>query len=254
VGRTVDLTGQGAFAGPFLKSSRDLLVTFDELMEIHKSQRCSAIPDFAVKLRKHGFNNDCFKAFTRQSINATPTGAVSPPLLRRHISRLCSQIELGGTKIFGGKKNLTQARRPSAWIWEATKPARKSGAEKGSITLDHWTRGFVYSENQTKNLSRVLRMPCCQKAVEMKLASMLDHSASRWSPCSFAVVAFILFLLKVSLCLAADDQASKTIRRGSLESGVSIKDQRRVALVIGNNEYKNAPSIPETPIDPRICK
>ena len=36
-------------------------------------------------------------------------------------------------------------------------------------------------------------------------------------------------------------RTTKAVRRSSSESGVSIKDQKRVALVIGNNEYKEAP-------------
>jgi len=51
---------------------------------------------------------------------------------------------------------------------------------------------------------------------------------------------FFLILCN-SLSLAADDQTTKAVRRDSSESGVSIKAKKRVALVIGNNEYKEAP-------------
>jgi len=65
--------------------------------------------------------------------------------------------------------------------------------------------------------------------------------------CSFRIILTLLllvtcsfFCLLNSFALAADDQLSKAVRRSSSES-VSSKDQRRVALVIGNGDYKDIP-------------
>jgi hypothetical protein len=76
---------------------------------------------------------------------------------------------------------------------------------------------------------------------------VLDGSPCRGSDSGMAVIlltallAFLSLTLFNSLSLSADDQASKAIRRSSSEPGVSIKDQRRVALVIGNSDYKVGP-------------
>src|SRR5208283_555362 len=77
---------------------------------------------------------------------------------------------------------------------------------------------------------------------------VLDGSACQRSPSRVAVI-YILFALLPFLSLTlltlpsckADDQTSKAVRRSSSESGTSIKDQRRVALVIGNSDYKIHP-------------
>jgi uncharacterized caspase-like protein/membrane-associated protease RseP (regulator of RpoE activity) len=70
---------------------------------------------------------------------------------------------------------------------------------------------------------------------------VLDGSACRVSHSRVAVILFILVLLPCfslvlfkSVSQAADDQAFKAVRRNS-------SDQRRVALVIGNGNYKAGP-------------
>ena len=59
-------------------------------------------------------------------------------------------------------------------------------------------------------------------------------------PSVASLLCFSLILFS-SLSQAADDQASKAVRRSSSESGAAIKDQKRVALVIGNSDYKVGP-------------
>jgi hypothetical protein len=67
------------------------------------------------------------------------------------------------------------------------------------------------------------------------------------SPCrkSHSGVAFVLILSALivlnSLSQAADEGAPKAIRRSSPQIGVAIKDQKRVALVIGNSAYRIGP-------------
>ncbi len=75
-----------------------------------------------------------------------------------------------------------------------------------------------------------------------------DGSACRRSPSGVAVILTVLvsllcfsLILFSSLSEAADDQTPRAVRRSSSESGAAIKDQRRVALVIGNSDYKIHP-------------
>ena len=71
--------------------------------------------------------------------------------------------------------------------------------------------------------------------------SMQDNSVSRHFLWRFAFIPLILICLFSSLAQAADEESTKAVRRASPE-GVSVpKAQKRVALVIGNNEYKEAP-------------
>ncbi|HVN77809.1 MAG TPA: caspase family protein [Terriglobia bacterium] len=74
---------------------------------------------------------------------------------------------------------------------------------------------------------------------------VLDDSPRRRSYSKVAVILIILVSVSFTLfntsSLAADEPTSKAVRRSSSESGVSIKDQRRVALIIGNSDYKVAP-------------
>ncbi|MGO9122966.1 MAG: caspase family protein [Desulfomonilaceae bacterium] len=73
---------------------------------------------------------------------------------------------------------------------------------------------------------------------------VLDGSPCRTSYFRVAVIIVLLIFLSLTsfiLSFSAEDQTSKAVRRTSSESGVSVKGQKRVALVIGNNEYKEAP-------------
>ena len=77
---------------------------------------------------------------------------------------------------------------------------------------------------------------------------LTDGSTCQRSPSRVAVILILFVFLPCfsltflnSFSLAADDQTSKAVRRSSSESGVSIKGQKRIALVIGNNDYKEAP-------------
>ena len=77
---------------------------------------------------------------------------------------------------------------------------------------------------------------------------VFDGSPRRRSHSRVAVILTVLasllcfsLILFSSLSQAADDQASKAVRRSSSESGAAIKDQKRVALVIGNSDYKVGP-------------
>ena len=51
----------------------------------------------------------------------------------------------------------------------------------------------------------------------------------------------LFFLLLSSISSAADDQTQKAVRRSSPETGSSAGYQKRVALVIGNSDYKVGP-------------
>ncbi len=75
----------------------------------------------------------------------------------------------------------------------------------------------------------------------MKPQSIWNDSTLQQTRWKFALMAWMLICLLSSCLQAADDQASKAVRRSSSESGVSIKDQKRVALVIGNSDYKVGP-------------
>ena len=75
---------------------------------------------------------------------------------------------------------------------------------------------------------------------------VLDGSARRIR--RFKVAAIVVLLAFLSyfpltlfsfLSQAADDQTSKAVRRSSSEA--SVEDQRRIALVIGNSDYKVGP-------------
>ena len=77
---------------------------------------------------------------------------------------------------------------------------------------------------------------------------VLDGSVCRRSPLRVATILVLLVFLSCfslilfsSVSVSADDQTPKAVRRSSSESGTSIKDQRRVALVIGNSDYKIHP-------------
>ena len=75
----------------------------------------------------------------------------------------------------------------------------------------------------------------------MKPQSIQSNSISQNCPWRFLFIGLILIALLSSLSPAADEENSKAVRRSSPE-GVSIpKGQKRVALVIGNNDYKDAP-------------
>ena len=76
---------------------------------------------------------------------------------------------------------------------------------------------------------------------------VLDGSPCRRSHSRVAVIAVLLLfllcfylMLPTSPSLAADDETTKAVRRASPE-GMSIKGQKRIALVIGNNQYKESP-------------
>ena len=68
----------------------------------------------------------------------------------------------------------------------------------------------------------------------MRPISTPNDSTSQHSHWKFPFIALILICLLSSLSLAADDQSSKAVRRTS-------SDQKRVALVIGNSDYKVGP-------------
>ena len=74
----------------------------------------------------------------------------------------------------------------------------------------------------------------------MKPQSSPYDSTSQCSHWKFSFIALILICLLSSLSLAADEETPKAIRRVSPESA-SIKSQKRVALVIGNSDYKVGP-------------
>ncbi len=75
----------------------------------------------------------------------------------------------------------------------------------------------------------------------MKPQAIQNDSASYGTCWKFAIIALILICLLGSLSLAADEQVPKAVRRASPEGVSTPKGQKRVALVIGNNEYKEAP-------------
>ncbi len=79
-------------------------------------------------------------------------------------------------------------------------------------------------------------------------ALVLDGSACRRSHSRVAVILLLLVLLPCfsstsfnSFSLAADNETTKAVRRDPSGSGTPVKDQRRVALVIGNSDYKVGP-------------
>ena len=72
----------------------------------------------------------------------------------------------------------------------------------------------------------------------MKPVFIANDSVSLRTHC-FSVLALILVFLHSSISLAAGDETTKAVRRDTSEPGV--KGQKRVALVIGNNQYKEAP-------------
>lgn len=55
----------------------------------------------------------------------------------------------------------------------------------------------------------------------------------------FFIIVFVSLLAPSSF--SADDPSSKAVRRNSSDSSLSTKDQKRVALVIGNSHYKVRP-------------
>ena len=76
-------------------------------------------------------------------------------------------------------------------------------------------------------------------------ASLWKGSVSRiWS---ILVLGLFIFLPCFSVTVfnsfssAADDDTAKAIRRNSPEAGAALKSQKRVALVIGNSDYKVGP-------------
>ena len=64
-----------------------------------------------------------------------------------------------------------------------------------------------------------------------------NDSTSYGTGWKFRFIALILICLLSSLSLAADEETPKAVRRASPE-GVSINHQKRIALVIGNGDYK----------------
>ena len=71
----------------------------------------------------------------------------------------------------------------------------------------------------------------------MNPQSIPNNSTSYRTGWKFPFIALMVICLLISCSSNADDQTSKAVRRTSSE-GTPIKDQRRVALVIGNSEYK----------------
>jgi hypothetical protein len=66
-----------------------------------------------------------------------------------------------------------------------------------------------------------------------------SHLTSRYRKISFIPLVFIFLCHTILLC--ADDQGVKAVRRDSQASGIAIaKERKRIALVIGNNEYVDA--------------
>jgi hypothetical protein len=75
------------------------------------------------------------------------------------------------------------------------------------------------------------------------LPSRRIHSSFSLTLLLDPLVFLLLFSLTLSnsFCLADDEEKPKAIRRGSAEASGSIRDQRRVALVIGNSKYEVGP-------------
>ena len=72
----------------------------------------------------------------------------------------------------------------------------------------------------------------------MRHISTRNDSTFQRSLWTFPFMALMIICLLSSLSLAADRETPKAVRRASPE-GVSVpQDQKRIALVIGNNEYK----------------
>ena len=74
------------------------------------------------------------------------------------------------------------------------------------------------------------------------LPLLLDGSPRRkgHSGVAFVLVLSALIMLN-SLSQAADEGAPKAIRRSSPQIGVAMKDEKRVALVVGNGAYSVGP-------------
>lgn len=68
----------------------------------------------------------------------------------------------------------------------------------------------------------------------MNSKAFLKRPAFRIVCTGILSIQFVFFCCAASLSTAADDQTTKAVRR-------SFSDQKKVALVIGNNEYKDAP-------------
>ncbi len=74
----------------------------------------------------------------------------------------------------------------------------------------------------------------------MNGASTPINSTCRRSYWKFAFAVFTFIFCFNSLSLAADDEVSKAVRRASPQSESVPKIQKRIALVIGNNDYADA--------------
>ncbi len=102
--------------------------------------------------------------------------------------------------------------------------------------------GVQYTETLSGRwLSRFLHNDAVVEEGEtMKPQSIQNDSASQWTHWKFAFIALILICLLGSLSFAADEETSKAVRRASptIAAGSAAK---KVALVIGNKAYKDAP-------------
>ncbi len=103
------------------------------------------------------------------------------------------------------------------------------------IVVDQEIGLLIYLNVKQTSALRITML--VEEGETMKPISMLDDSTSRRTRWKFLFTALILICLLSSLSLAADEEIPKAVRRASTE-GASINHQKRIALVIGNNEYK----------------
>ena len=68
----------------------------------------------------------------------------------------------------------------------------------------------------------------------MNFTALLKRPTFRIVCAGILSIQFVFFVWPASFSIAADDQTTKAVRRSS-------SDLKKVALVIGNNEYKDAP-------------
>ena len=74
----------------------------------------------------------------------------------------------------------------------------------------------------------------------MKPISIQNDSTSQCSHWKFSFIALILIMLFTSFPLAADEETPKSVRRTSPTIAVDSA-AKKIALVIGNKDYKDAP-------------